>query len=282
MFTNIIVGLDGREESQAAIRLATSLAAPSAEITLANVSTWATHPGIGASSCRQRSLELLSRERDIAGIDADLVCGRARSVGPGLHKLCREAAADLLVVGCSHRGTLGRLLIGDDARSALRASPCPVAIASRSWKAPRRPLRVGVGYDGSAESDLALSIARAVQSATGTELTARFVLPLQELPYGERPTSQAAKTAARVSRRRRGDLDTLYGIDATSVCGNPVKELAQYSRRLDLLILGTRGLSAPDRVLLGSTTDRLSSLVHCAMLVIPSDAERRHGEPQPF
>ena len=58
--------------------------------------------------------ELLEKVRDEAGVDAHLRWQVSGSVGRGLHELCEMIAADLLVVGSSRRGLLGRVLLGDD------------------------------------------------------------------------------------------------------------------------------------------------------------------------
>jgi nucleotide-binding universal stress UspA family protein len=74
-------------------------------------------------------------------------------VGRGLHELREVIEADLLVVGSSRRGLLGRVLIGDDTRAALNGAPCAVAIAPTGFASEPAVMRkVGVGYDGSPES----------------------------------------------------------------------------------------------------------------------------------
>ena len=56
--------------------------------------------------------------------------------------------------------TAGRVLMGDDTRAALNGAPCAVAIASRGYQCqPHQLETLGVGYDGSPESSLALGAA---------------------------------------------------------------------------------------------------------------------------
>ena len=84
-------------------------------------------------------------------------------MGRGLHELCEVNGADLLVVGSSRRGLLGRVLIGDDTRAALNGAPCAIAIAPAGYSQQPVAMReIGVGYDGSPESEHAVAVARKV------------------------------------------------------------------------------------------------------------------------
>jgi hypothetical protein len=82
----------------------------------------------------------------------------ATSAAAGLHRLAETLDADLVVVGSSHRGPLGRMLIGSTATRLLNGARCPVAAAPRGFATSEHPvLRViGLGYDGSPESRVAL------------------------------------------------------------------------------------------------------------------------------
>ena len=73
---------------------------------------------------QERSRQLLEAAGTEAGIDARLAWIGSPSVGRGLHELAERRGADLLVVGWTSRGLLGRVLIGDDTRDALNGAPC--------------------------------------------------------------------------------------------------------------------------------------------------------------
>jgi nucleotide-binding universal stress UspA family protein len=134
VFNNVLVGVDRHLAGRDAVALATQLLAPGGTLTLAHI-----YPGdprlrrTGTSDYRtierRRALELLAGTRERAGMSAQLRCVEASSPGRGLRELARSIGADLLVVGSSHRGRLGRILLGDDARGALNGAPCVVAVA---------------------------------------------------------------------------------------------------------------------------------------------------------
>ncbi|MGO9495558.1 MAG: universal stress protein [Solirubrobacteraceae bacterium] len=73
----------------------------------------------------------LLERRARSGVEAHLRWRQAPSVGQGLQELCEEIGPDLLVVGSSRCGLLGRVLLGDDTRAALTGAPCAIAIARR-------------------------------------------------------------------------------------------------------------------------------------------------------
>lgn len=179
MFTNVVVGVDEREGGRDAIALAKTLLAADGELTLAHVfvqnkvgsRVWR-DPGVDAR--RERARELLERAAGESGVRPNIRWRGATSVGRGLHEIAEAIGADLLVVGSSRRGLLGRIRVADDTRAALNGTTCAIAVAppGYSTEPPALMREIGVGYDGSPESKQALSIARTVANETGAELSA--------------------------------------------------------------------------------------------------------------
>ena len=97
--------------------------------------------------------------------------------------LAERPRADLLVVGAPERGLIARVLMGEDTGAGLSGAPCAVASASRGYRHPPHLLEtLGVGYDGSPESELALALAAARELAAQHEAT---IWALQVLPPGD-------------------------------------------------------------------------------------------------
>ena len=246
MFTNVFVGVDGRQGGRDSIALARWLAAPHATLTLAHVygSDWLLPRGVQlvASLAAEESQALLSAERDRAGIDAHLVSGSQSSPGRGLHEIADRHGADLLVVGSSRHALLGRALVGDDTRAALNGAPCAVAVAPRGYaQIAGDGLRtIGVGYDGSAEARGALRAARELAHRHGAAIEALWVVSLQDVrddcpspPYWQQATDTLIE-------HRRQELGRLVGIDGDATYGAPQEELSRLGDRVDLLIIGSR------------------------------------------
>ena len=118
-----------------------------------------------------------SRCATSAGVDAELIDITASSVGRGLHYLSETRAADLLVVGSSAQGLVGRVLVGDITRAALIGAPCAVAVAPMGHASAAAPLaKIGVGYDGTPESEEALALARELAALHGAAVSAMTVV----------------------------------------------------------------------------------------------------------
>ena len=67
-----------------------------------------------------------------------------------LQRAAEQQRADLIVLGSSHRGAVGRVLVGSVTEETLHGAPCPVAVAPvgfhRSPKDPRLG-EIAVAYD---------------------------------------------------------------------------------------------------------------------------------------
>lgn len=278
MFNDVIVGVDGRPTGRDAIELARRLLAPEGTLTLANVHSGELRPvhivtpGALAGE-RQASHEMLERERAATEVQAELVSFVALSPGRGLHDLAEERGADLLVVGSCGRGLLGRAMLGDDTRGALNGAPCAVAVAARGYAEHPLPLAsLGVGYDGSPESEAALAAAREVAAQHRSKLIALEVVSIPTYSFtGLTPPALGETIEALLAdaRRRMGELKDVEG---RAVYGLPGEELAAFSGELDLLVVGSRNYGPLRRLVLGSTSDYLERHSRCSLLVLPRRA----------
>src|SRR5947209_9164870 len=164
MFTNVLVGVDEEQLGRDAIALATQLVEDGGELTLAHIyhgdaRVW--HGAARSDGMVDRARRVLEEANQEAGGNAHLRWREAPSVGRGLHELAEAIHADLLVLGSCRHGAVGRVLVGDDTRAALNGAPCGVAVAPAGYAdSPARLRRIGVGYDGSPESEHALAVAR--------------------------------------------------------------------------------------------------------------------------
>ena len=159
MFDNVIVGVGEHESWHDAIALAKQLVSTDGRLTLTNIYVFPAEPRLsgGFSSqeeavARDRAADLLQTARAEAGRPAAARWRGAASVGRGLHELAEQLGADVLVVGMSRRGAVGRVLLGDNARGSLKGAPCAVAMAPAGYARRACAIeRVGVCYDGSAD-----------------------------------------------------------------------------------------------------------------------------------
>jgi nucleotide-binding universal stress UspA family protein len=272
MFKQIIVGVDGREGGRDAVALAKLLVAAGGELTLAHVVPGDADVNRGASAAyeapeAERAEAVLETVREETGVEAHLRWRGSSSVGRGLHELCELIGADLVVVGSSRRGLLGRVLIGDDTSAALNGAPCSIAIAPTNYSQQRGAMReIGVGYDGSPESEHALSVARMLAAASGAKLSAFEAVSLPSDAF--LGPGAVDNTPRRLLDDARGRIAALGDVEPRVAYGQPAEELALYSASLDLLIVGSRGYGPVGRLIHGSTSQQLARSARCPLLVL--------------
>lgn len=288
MFRNVLVGVDGSAGGRDALALASRLTDPAGKLTLVHVHSEQVYllPALAAAGAladqsadadgENRSRELLRQEREAAGVDADLLSVSSPSPGEGLHREAEARDAKLLVVGSSRRGLLGRAMLGDDTRAALNGAPCAVAIAAHGFAERPRPIvNVGVGYDGSPESEAALALARTLSGRDG-DVRALQVVSIPSYAVGAAFAPELGDTIDTMVAEAQEGIDQLPGVQGRAVYGMPGEELASFSAELDLLVVGSRSYGPLRRAMLGSTSNHLERHARCSLLVLPRGA----GEPE--
>jgi nucleotide-binding universal stress UspA family protein len=279
MFENVLVGVDGRPNGRDAIELARHLIATDGRLTLAHIRDGRRRPAHAITSDmldeeRETSRELLERERAEADVEAELISAVALSPGRGLHEQAQALGAELLVVGSTSRGPIGRAMLGDDTRGALNGAPCAVAIAVAGYaEAPTPIAKIGVAYNESPESEMALTVAREIGAQTRALVSALEVVAIPTYAYSGLIVPPVAESIDDMLRKANERLRRLEGVDAKAVYGLTGEELAQFGDEVDLLVAGSRGYGPVRRLVLGSTSDYLERHARCSLLVLPRGAE---------
>ena len=277
----IIVGVNDRDESLDALRLAADLARREESEVIVAAAFEPTRSDADYSEARNAFLATTSSRaaESLAGLDyrhVELRDAPARS----LQHLAEDERADVVVLGSTHHGPLGSVLPGRTAERLLSGAPCAVAVAPRGYaRGEHLGLGlIGVGYDGSAESDLALRAATFVAEHTDSELRVITVVPaLSDGPF---------VASDRARREYRECLDRALALVPEEIeaegrleMGEAGPELARQGIDLDLLVVGSRGYGPVRHVLLGSTSTDVVSSAPCPVLVVPRGAETRGPGP---
>ncbi|HEY2161566.1 MAG TPA: universal stress protein [Solirubrobacteraceae bacterium] len=272
MFEDVVVGIRDRDAGRDAVALARELVAPRGKLTLAHVEVVTGKPAPDSASARDAShrrdaLEQLTALREELRVDAELACPEAGSVPQGLHELASSRGADLLVVSASRRDEIAREMIGDHTREILEGAPCAVAVAPLSYyERAAQITKVGVAYDGSAESERALALARALAAEREAELSAFEAV--RAPTYARDPWNVEGEIDERVeqARKRLGALD---GVEPhAEFADNAVKGLHDYGGSVDLLVLGAHDYTPVDHLLERSTSQRLADDTSTPLLVL--------------
>lgn len=300
MFPRIIVGYDGRPESEDALALGRLLAELTrARLILADVLPVKEEP-IGRAGYEAALRE--DSERPFAGALARLqgVDVEARALGDAwpadaLRELAERERADAIVVGSTERGPLGRIYPGSVAERLLHGAPCAVAVAPRGYasRAPGEPRVIAVAFDGSPESQEALA------TASKLGLAAKATLRVVAVHEPFRPATAATAPLA------MGDIGAVTQRDAMEErLGAAVRELpgdlrakglllrgdaaaellAEAELGVDLIVMGSRGFGPLRRVMLGGVSSKVIRSSPCPVLVVPRSAKALTAdlaEPEP-
>ena len=279
MFDNVLVAYEGSQQSDDALALARLLAGEGARITAA-CAYW----------YEARSARVGKHDSELMRVDADEVLAKLHErdddvelravAGPtaaaALHDLTEQEECDLVVVGSTRRGALGRVVSGTTATTLLHGSPCAVAVAPAGYRDSARPSapRIGVAYDGSPTSRVALEVARDLAAAHGAALAvlnAYSVIPA----YAYTGTGESLPPEDDLRAAAQAELDDALaaceGVDAEGelLAGRPVDALLARAADLDLLLTGSRGYGRIRGVVLGSMSRRLAEESPCPLLVVP-------------
>jgi nucleotide-binding universal stress UspA family protein len=228
-----------------------------------------------AAGERERARELLESVQTETGCDGSLVLTAASSVGRGLHEIAERTEADLLVVGSTSHSLFGHSMISVHTREALNGAPCAVAVAPAGYAERPGALReIGVGYDGSAESEHALAVARELATELGAKVSAFQAIEIPaHLLGGPGPADEQIDRLLAIVRGRITDL----GCEPHAAYGHPAEELALYGASVDLLVVGSRGYGPVGRLMHGSTSQRLAQTARCPLLVLTRAAGSANG-----
>lgn len=295
MYRNVLVGVDGRPNGRDAIVLASRLLAEDGKLTLVHV-----HSGVprsartstpAAGDGERDALALLQRERDAAEVEAEraeLLPFAASSPGHGLHLLAEQREADLIVVGSCSRSGIGRVMLGDDTRAALNGASCAVAVAVRGYAEQPTPIAtIGVGWDGSPESEQALQAARDVAVRYHSAIRALYVVMLPSYTFTGIAPPAIGESVDALLQDARNEVQALEGVDGRAIYGLPGEELAKFGAEVDLLVVGSRSYGPVKRLMLGSTSNYLQRHALCSLLVLPRTAitagsESHHAQASTF
>jgi nucleotide-binding universal stress UspA family protein len=278
--TKIVIGFDGSDGARDALRLGKALGrAEDAELLVGAVIAYAPLP-IEAEAYERALSEHYDELFDavnqgLAGAKFERHELIDTSAARALGQLAEDQGANLIVIGSTHRGTLGRVYPGSVGERLLNGAPCAVAVAPRGF-ARRDHFGlgvVGVAYDGTPESRLALTEAEQLAGELGASLKLIAVAP--DVPVTpSRIGHTDAGYAEALHRHFRDVLDrassTLHGAADTVLDeGDPAAALAARGVELDLLVIGSRGYGPLRRVLLGGVSAEVMRTAPCPVIVVP-------------
>jgi nucleotide-binding universal stress UspA family protein len=290
MSGRILVGYDGRDPSRDALKLATVLAATDDRQLVIAVVVPDLRPLGGfhryeeALSTRSDRLFAQATEQlDAFGFERPV---EHRAIGgqrpaEGLSELARSEDAELIVIGSTHRGAVGRVVAGTTADELIAAADRAFAVAPRWYAAGSHELRlIGVAYDASPEAKRAAAVAQALALAASAPLRAfgvrepltSWIAPGTYIPLGdlEGPIEEELEQLLAA-------LPAEIGAQKIVLSGHPADALlAQGPLAAELMVFGSHGFGRFLRLVAGSVSSKVIRGAPWPVLVVPP-----HG-PLPF
>jgi nucleotide-binding universal stress UspA family protein len=176
-------------------------------------------------------------------------------------------AASVIVLGWRGHGAVRRFLMGSVSRGIVRNAKCAVLVVRRSL----RVRRIVVGLDGSPTAKRALAfVAGLVPPTDGRVIlvTAVIMMPAPSralVPGAAAVASEVKRTNARREKAAMRELNRAaarlaragWQTRTVRTRGEPLRDLlgTVASGRAHLLVVGARGTSGLDRLLLGSVAE---------------------------
>jgi nucleotide-binding universal stress UspA family protein len=197
-----------------------------------------------------------------------------------------EAAAegnyDIVLLGAGSSSWLGNLLLGSTSTKVLHALERSILIVHR-FEERSGKLKVLLATDGSKDSELALDTLLKVadpRKVAVTVVSVAEVLPTVPLAPAEPSGTATAPNVAENEARERADrvADRLHeaGFDVAtqSTFGSPPKEILKRAADSALVVLGSRGMGAASRLIMGSVSEQVARLA-------PATLVSRRGPEEP-
>lgn len=212
-----------------------------------------------------------------------------REVAPatGILDFIEEKGIDLTVMGTHGHSALARFFLGSVAERVVRHASCPVLTVAQDRKKYRNNpdyQNILVAFDFSEYSKKAAREASEMASQYGARLQALYVVeqevhPAFYLKWKESIVRDLPEIAEKAKESLRSALgqEGLENIDVHVEIGEKKAhtEINEFVRanQVDLIVIGTHGLSGLDRVLLGSTTERVVRVASCPVLTFKLNNE---------
>ncbi len=268
-FERFLVATDGSEFSAGAVREALSMAKKcGARVRIVSVVASEEYESFGE--------QLLKKELDTARQHLDKVATQAVAAGVACETQVVQASeiyqeivheaermqADLIVMGRRGRRGLARLMLGDVTFNVIGHARCSVLVVPRAAELAGR--HFVVASDGSRFGDAAAAATGNLAKFCRTPVT---VVSVTQPSHSAERREEAQRAVNRiVAFLKKEGIETQGAVPH----GRPDDMIVQAAQQkgADLIVMGSHGRTGLERVLLGSTTERVINLTPTAVLVV--------------
>lgn len=232
-----------------------------------------------ASDAQTALAEIAQAVQETHGLRVEIVVRAGHPAG-AIAALAEEEGADLVVMGAHRRRILADIFVGTTIERVIRSAKVPVLMANAASPAPHVAILAAIDF--SDNSLHAVRTARALGLLEGARLTLlhAFTAPAKDMMrhagVEERLVQGHVSEESLAARRKLEAFRASLDLDPARVStrieeGAPesVVDGAIAETGADLLVIGTRGATGLDRVLMGSVADALLRKVEIDVLAVP-------------
>ena len=270
-FERFLVASDNSEFSAAAVREAISMArCCGAELHIMSlVAVGMEYEAMGVNIIRQEMdavrahLDKVKEQAIAAGVS---VCHTHVIQGKSIHQeivtLADQLKVDVIVMGRRGRRGMARMMLGHATAMVIGQAHCNILVVPRAAEIKGRQILVAT--DGSRFAEAA--------AITATKLGAICKTPVTVVSVNNPSHSEERKAMAyeAVNRAAAYMHDKGVSVNIKTVIGTPATAIIELAKDVnaDLIITGSHGRTGLDRVLIGSTSERILNDTTCAVLVV--------------
>jgi hypothetical protein len=226
------------------------------------------HEALGESILKQElemaqsHLDEIKAEAQAAGVACETHLVQGSQIHEEIVDLADRVKADVIVMGRRGRRGLARLMLGHATALVIGQAHCNVLVVPRAARVEGR--HIVLATDGSRFADTAAVTAGALARVCNTPITVTAVTTEEQAPEVR---AEAAQTVERVVAAMRAEGTTVEG---KVLHGEPAAAITGVAREsdADLIVTGSHGRTGLERVLIGSTSERILNATECAVLVV--------------
>ena len=188
---------------------------------------------------------------------------------------------DLIVVGSHGRTGIVKLVLGSISQKILHHAPCSVRVARGREMPADAPVKIIVGVDGSTGAEAAVKVVAGRPWPAQTEVLLLSAVPsisaatssLMVMPVSQWFVEERARVEAAAGKLEKELRTTGLKVRAMILEGDPKSVLLDEAEKwgADCIFVGAAGMSAIDRLLLGSISAAVATRAECSVEVVRSE-----------
>ena len=263
----LLLATDGTEYSEGAIREAISFAAKCSsklyamsviELAMEYESVAQKHVELEESD-RIKHLDSIKQKAQDAGVSCETFICEDNEPDKCIVQEAEKRAVDMIITGKRGAKGLMKLMMGEVVAKVIKNAPCKVLVVPK--EAIISYHNILIATDGSRHSEAAASDAVGIAKRCGSSLIALSA-------YKSNSEQDEAKSNAAMVV----DMAKKEGVPAEALAphGKSYETIVEVAggRGVDLIVVGTYGKTGLEKLLMGSSTEKVIGLAHCAVLVV--------------